>query len=281
MKSTVKNAYAKINLALDVIGKKSDGYHELDGVMHSIELCDIITVTKTSGSIKIISDIDLPEDNTIIKAARLYSDAAGIEIGAEIQVEKHIPSESGLGGASADAAAVLSSLCELFLPLENEQLYEFAKKVGADVPFCLHGGCARAGGIGEKLTDVTPQKLNILLVKNKKGISTKKLFDICDSYIQNETHTDRIDKLINACYEHRLDGICSNMFNSLESAAISLCPEIELTKRQLISCGALCAMMTGSGSCVYGIFNSAEAVADAYKQMQQYNYDYLKISKTI
>lgn len=282
MKSSVKTAYAKINLALDVLKKRADGYHELAGVMHAVDLCDTVCVTPSACGITVKCNVPLPAENTAFKAARLYFDAIGQTPEATIDIEKRIPSEAGLGGASADAAAVLYALCELYTPLSQEALYEIGRRVGADVPFCLHGGCAKVCGIGEKLDRMPSQDLNILLVKNSGGISTKQLFGLYDELTGAEKAVDnRLDRLISACISKDTDMLCENMYNELERAAFTLYPELKKTKEELLDAGALSALMTGSGSCIYGIFDSATAARNAGEVMKKRGYSFVKAVRSI
>ena len=150
----ILNAPAKINLTLEVLKKRTDGYHDLRTVMHSIDVCDTVTVELSEandGGIIVECTTPLPPVNTAFTAARLFREKTGCG-GVRIQIKKRIPSEAGLGGASADAAAVLHGMQQLFGSISRDELYDIAKRVGADVPFCLHGGCALCEGIGEKLT---------------------------------------------------------------------------------------------------------------------------------
>ncbi len=281
MHYSVKSAYAKINLALDVLKKRADGYHELEGVMHAVDLCDTVCVTPSSRGINVKCNVSLPEQNTAFKAAKLYFEAIGRTPEVTIDIEKCIPSEAGLGGASADAAAVLYALCELYTPLSQEALYEIGRRVGADVPFCLHGGCAKVCGIGEKLDRMPSQNLDILLVKSSGGISTKQLFSLYDELVKGEKTVDiRLEKLISACVSGNTNMLCQNMYNELERAAFTLRPELKKTKEELLQAGALSSLMTGSGSCIYGIFDSSEAALCAEAIMERKGYSFVKSVKS-
>lgn len=282
MNYSVKSAYAKINLALDVLKKRADGYHELAGVMHAVDLCDTVCVTPSSRGITVKCNVSLPEQNTAFKAAMLYFETIGQTPEVTIEIEKRIPSEAGLGGASADAAAVLYALCELYTPLSQDALYEIGRRVGADVPFCLHGGCAKVCGIGEKLDRLPSQDLNILLVKNSGGISTKQLFGLYDELVDGEKTVDtKLEKLISACVYGNTNMLCENMYNELEKAAFTLRPELKKTKDELLQAGALSSLMTGSGSCIYGIFDSPKAALSAEAIMKKRGYSFVKAVKTV
>ena len=176
------NAPAKINLTLEVLKKRTDGYHDLRTVMHSIDVCDTVTVELSEandGGIIVECTTPLPPVNTAFTAARLFREKTGCG-GVRIQIKKRIPSEAGLGGASADAAAVLRGMQQLFGSISRDELYDIAKRVGADVPFCLHGSCALCEGIGEKLTPAPSAALPLLLVRGNRGISTGALFRSLD-----------------------------------------------------------------------------------------------------
>lgn len=246
-------AYAKINLTLDVLRKRPDGYHDLRGVMCAVSLYDKVHI-ESGDEIRFSCDIPLPENNTAVKAARLFLGETGK--GAEIRLEKGIPSEAGLGGASADAAAVLRGMNELYGdPLPEKQLYELGLKVGADVPFCLMGGCAVAEGVGEILTPLPMPHLNLVIVKGSGGVSTGALFKSLHLPVE---HPDT-DGAIAAIQNGDISALASLCKNALEPSATSLLPEIGLHKALLVQNGAISAFMTGSGAAVVGIFEDADA----------------------
>ena len=178
-------AYAKINLALDVIRKREDGYHELEMIMAPITLHDLIYINTIDEGIEIESNSKImptDERNIMYKAVALIKERYGIKKGVKIYVYKHIPTQAGLAGGSADGAAVIKAMNKLFyLNLSNEQMARLGKEVGADVPFCIYQKMAIVSGIGEKLTFIEqPFECKILLVKPKKGVSTKKSFSSLD-----------------------------------------------------------------------------------------------------
>lgn len=248
-------AYAKVNLTLDVLNKRPDGYHELEGVMQAISVYDEVRVEKAEG-ITVSFDVPVPESNTCRKAAELY--LAGTDLGARITVKKHIPSEAGLGGASADGAAVLRALNALYGLYAEDELYSIGLRVGADVPFCLRGGCAVARGVGEKLTPVNGMELDLLIVRGPRGVSTGKLFSSLGvgTEKQSRLSENNLENVLSAIKKGDKPLLASSLENALTPAAISLAPEIADYIARMKKLGALGASMTGSGAAVFGIFNS-------------------------
>lgn len=266
-------APAKINLTLEVLGKRDDGYHELRSIMHSVSVYDRITVKPNrTGNINVSCSVPLPEKNTARTAAELFCAHIGCG-GVDIRIEKGIPSEAGMGGASADAAGVLRCMEQLFGRLPEAELYSIGKNVGADVPFCLSGGCALAEGIGEKLTKLEPLEYPLLLVKGKAGISTGKLFGFIDEKPINT------NPAINRAEGFLADTAQPKLYNDLFPAAASFAPEIEEYQQRLLSLGALDAMMTGSGSAVYGIFDDTESANRAYEAFA--DCEFRRVASTI
>lgn len=247
-------AYAKLNLALNVVGKRHDGYHELDTIMQSISLSDIVTIKKTLGTtVKMnIGSID-EKNNTAYIAAKLFKQHTGVG-GAEIFIEKHIPSMAGLGGSSADAAAVLIGLNELYgTNIDIDTLCSFGKKVGADVPFALMGGSARAKGIGEILTSLKlPKKLHFVLVKPKQGVSTVKVFE---AYKKTSSKIS-IESVQYALQKGDIELIKKFSDNALGLAALSLAPDILKAAGALSKAGK--SFMSGSGSSMFAILETAD-----------------------
>lgn len=251
-------AFAKVNLTLDVTGKRSDGYHDLRSLMHTIDMYDEVELVK-SDAFSFECNEPLPSDNTAMRAAMRYFTAAGLDGGVHILLTKHIPSEAGLGGASADAAGVLRGLQTMYGALSEPELFSVARSVGADVPFCLHGGAALAEGIGEKLTPIKRQPLSLLVVKPAEGVSTKMLFSALRLPVKHPS-TESAIEAYNAFDLQRL-GNC--MENALEPTAALSVPSIIEIKRRMLSCGALGSCMTGSGSAVIGLFESTAAAKNA------------------
>lgn len=262
-------AHGKINLSLDIVGLREDGYHLMDMVMQSVGLTDRVTLRRAE-NISVIADSNIPTDerNTAIKAARVFFEATGLTGGCEITIEKRIPQQAGMGGGSADAAAVLIGLDQLYdTDLSTEALLEMGLKVGADVPFCLVGGTALVQGIGERVTSVRPMPdCHILLVKPPFGISTGAAFKRFDE-VGVKVHPDN-PALMGAMEIADFSSMNKAMANVMEESAAST--EIEAIRRRLYGLGAAAALMTGSGSVVFGLFTdkgqacaAAQAISDA------------------
>lgn len=268
MNPIVLKAYAKINLALDVLGTFPNGYHEVRMVMQTIGLHDIVTIRREEepGIRLATSRADLPGDssNLAYKAAALLMEEFSIREGVSIYLEKHIPVAAGMAGGSTDCAAVLHGVNQLFdLGLSLSELQERGVRLGADVPYCLMGGTALAEGIGEKLTALRPAKGKVLLIaKPEISLSTKEIYTrlTLDKHTQ---HPD-IDGMLAAIEREDFDSMAAAMGNVLESAAIPGHPEIEQIRQTMVSAGAQAAMMSGSGPTVFGFFEDgsmAEAAA--------------------
>lgn len=282
-------AYAKINLTLEVLGERPDGYHELRTVMHRIGIFDTVTIEvypcegEKAERIAVLCTEALPAANTARRAAESYLAAKGMDLAREgielsISIEKGIPTEAGLGGASADAAAVLRGMEKLFGALPKAQLYAIGKKIGADVPFCLHGGCALCEGIGEKMTDYPPAKLHLLVVKGERGVSTGALFRALPNDPQKKA-SGTAAAMKEALKSGKAEAVAERMMNDLSPAAEQLVPDIAKYRRRLLALGAIGAMMSGSGSAVYGIFASAE---DAIRAMAGFgNCAFRQVTATI
>ena len=262
MKSTVtERAYAKLNLTLGVRSKRADGYHELDMLMQTVDLYDTVTVEKASSVEVYATGRYIPYNNTLRKAAEYYRALTGR--GATIRIHKRIPSQAGLGGGSADAGAVLRGLDRLYGEVDRSTLYEIAQKVGADVPFCLHGGLCRAEGIGEILTPIKGMELHTVITKPDKGVSTKALFG---ALTLPRKMPDTLGA-ISAVSKQDLNALSGYIFNALREPAEALVPEIGKHRQLLLSKGAVVAEMTGSGSAVFGLFESKEAAEKAAEEL--------------
>ena len=256
MERAEEKAYAKLNLTLGVLFKRMDGYHALDTLMQTVSLHDRITVAPSKTVEVHVTGAELPYENTMYRAARLYQEASGK--GALITCEKRLPSEAGMGGGSADAAAVLRGLQRLHRMLTDREIRKIALAVGADVPFCLQGGLCRCEGVGEILTPVVGPNLHFAVVKPPRGVSTKALFQSLSLPRQRVETVRCLSKL----GQNDLRGAAQYMENALEAPAVALVPEIGEIKAALLDRGALAASMTGSGSAVFGLFETeAEARA--------------------
>ncbi len=256
-------AYAKLNITLDVVGKRADGYHALRSVMLAVDLCDTLIAEPATRTAVSFSGIAVPAlaagDTTVDRAIAAYSQLAGEPLTAKMQVIKRIPAQAGLGGGSADAAAALTAMQRMYGRLTNEQLFCAALKVGADVPFCLQGGACEAQGVGERLTPlIIKEPLHIVIAKPEGGVSTKALFQ---SLRLPVLHPDT-DAAIAALQTGDIAELAGLLQNALEPAATALCPEIAGVKQRLLQAGALGTVMTGSGSAAFGLFpNRAAALA--------------------
>lgn len=256
-------ARAKLNLVLDVTGRRPDGYHTLDGVMLSVTLADTLRFTPGKETKVICDGAVLPEVNTVSRAAALYMELTNNPgFTGTFALTKRIPMEAGLGGGSADGAAALMALQEHYGALGLRQLFRAALKLGADVPFCLLGGMARAEGIGEKLTPLPRCKspLWFVIAKPKAGVSTKALFSALD--LGAVSHPD-VPALLNALAAGDVSAIGRAFGNALYPAARAMAPEIGAYRERLLSLGALGASMTGSGSAVFGLFPDERAAREA------------------
>ncbi len=269
-------APAKINLSLDITGKKDDGYHLLRTVMHSVSVYDEITITQTdSGKISLkCSDGTIPcdERNLCVKAAAVFFAYTGSPLdGIEIVLMKKIPHEAGLGGGSSDAAAVLLLLNKLYgEKLSLKELCNVGLKIGADIPFCLYGGCALCEGTGEIITRLKEMpRCSIVISKPQQGISTVEAYKKYDKiFTMKKPETD---DLVAAIAAAELAEIAARCVNVLEEAAD--CAEVTKIKEKMLECGALCSVMSGSGSAVYGLFDKkfdAVCCAEKMKKLSVY-----------
>jgi 4-diphosphocytidyl-2-C-methyl-D-erythritol kinase len=270
-------APAKINLSLDVVGKRPDGYHLLSTVMQSVDLADIVDLEVSgtgSGSARIVLTCDqagLPLDNknTARKAAALFMSHKALHSYADsgillkIHLQKNIPVAAGLAGGSADAAAVLFGLNQLMPSrLTGSEIDEIALMCGADVPFCLHGGTVLCEGIGEILTPLAPWKdLPVLLCCPGKALLTAQVFAAYKE--SGPVKRPETEAVLVAIRDRDLAALAACTANTLESVSLNLLPELAAIKSQLMASGARVAQMSGSGPAVFGLFASLEACQDA------------------
>lgn len=259
-------AYAKLNLTLDVLHKRSDGYHDLRSVMHTVDLYNIIGF-EAAADIRVEADFPLPQNSAAYRAAREYQKRTGSG-GANITIEGHIPSEAGLGSSSADAAAVLRAMQKHYGMLSETELFSIARGIGADVPFCLMGGCALAEGIGDVLTPLPNVPLALLLVKGEGGISTRALFESLKLPLNNGNS----DAAVVAIRKGDRDELMKHIHNSLIDAAADALPVISANINKMASCGALASSMTGSGSAVFGIFADKASAQNAAAELKNASF---------
>ncbi|MDD5018395.1 MAG: 4-(cytidine 5'-diphospho)-2-C-methyl-D-erythritol kinase [Eubacteriales bacterium] len=258
-------AYAKLNLSLAITGIRPDGYHELDTIMQSISFYDTVTITKRNG-IRVQMDIDGidEKDNTAYAAADAFVGYTK-KSGADIAIQKNIPRMAGLGGASADAAAVLLGLDRLYgTGLDKKTLLTLGKSVGADVPFALFGGTARVSGIGEKLKRLNPKKnMYYVVVKPHQGVSTAEAF----SKYQASGHIS-IDTVEYAVLKGDTALFSRYAANALGMAALSIAPDMMKAAAALKGAGAKKALMTGSGSAMFAAFETEKEARDAAENIR-------------
>jgi 4-diphosphocytidyl-2-C-methyl-D-erythritol kinase len=266
-------ALAKVNLGLDVIGKRENGYHDVRMVMQSIYLYDDVKIERSkTREIQIRTNLYfLPTDSSNIayKAAAMLIEEFHIEEGVIVTLNKHIPVSAGLAGGSSDAAAVLYGMNRLFrLGLSQEELMKRGVKLGADVPYCIMRGTVLAEGIGEELTPLVPMpKCTVVVAKPSISVSTKMVYEALDSK-ESIMHPD-IDALRLAVEAGDLKGIASHMGNALEEVTIPMYPVIESIKTQMKEAGALNAMMSGSGPTVFGLFTSRQQARRAQDHIKK------------
>ena len=273
MREIKLKAMAKINLGLDVVRKREDGYHEVRMIMQTIRMYDQIMLTEQKEpGIKVktnVSFLPVNEDNLVYKAAKLLMDEFQVTSGVEIDLRKFIPTAAGMGGGSSDAAAVLVGVNRMFkLGLSKQQLMERSVAIGADVPFCVLRGTALAEGIGEVLTPLPPlPKCFVLIAKPPINVSTKFVYT---NLRANELtwHPD-IDGQIQALRDGDLEEVCRKMGNVLENVTIPAYPIISTIKEKMLQCGAVNAMMSGSGPTVFGLFEREDKARKACQALKQ------------
>ncbi len=264
------SAYAKVNWCLDVTGVRADGYHELDMLMQSVSLADRLFFQEAEGLTLTVDRTEIPADgrNLVLRAAAALRDAAGYAGGAEIALFKQIPSEAGMGGGSADAAATLRALNLLWdLGFSDTKLEEVGLSVGADVPFCVRGGLQRVRGIGERLDVLSPGKtLHLLAMQPCRGLSTPEVFRAFREEDRGKIVPDAVQCALVAGDAQALG---RQMGNALEPAAARMRPEIRAAKELLMQNGACGAEMTGSGSVVFGLFEDEDSCLAALPRIRK------------
>ncbi len=267
-------ALAKINLGLDVLRRREDGYHEVKMIMQTIGLHDDLEIRKTkTPGIQVKTNLHyLPtnENNLVYKAAKLLMDEFQIQDGVSIQLKKRIPVAAGMAGGSSDGAAVLWGINQMYgLGLSMQALMERGVRLGADVPYCIQRGTALAEGIGEKLSVLPPMpKCTILIAKPGISVSTKFVYEnLHANDLKPEQHPD-VDSMIEAMRQKDLGLLCSRMGNVLETVTIPAYPVINEIKRTMMDNGAIGSMMSGSGPTVFGIFDSPVAAKQAMKAVR-------------
>ncbi len=272
---TVKlNAYAKINLFLEVCEKRPDSYHNIDSIMQSVTLCDIVTVKKST-TIILSNTANLPNDssNLAYKAVMLFFQFTDINAGAEIHIEKHIPISAGLAGGSTDAAAVLKALNELYnTKIDIDTLCVLGAKLGADVPFCIRGGTYLTKGIGDVFTKCASLPACWIVISKKgEGISTPYAYGEIDKARENKSYSPKTSTdMIFALQKNDIIDVCKNTFNIFESVVCPIRPLVNEQKSILNKHSAIHSMMSGSGPSVFGIFLNKEDAEYALKELLTY-----------
>jgi len=273
MDYTILKARAKINIALDVLGKREDGYHDLRMIMQSVNLYDTIFIKKIQRNDIVLKTnlIWMPCDNRnlVYRAISAMKERYDIKTGVFAEITKQIPVSAGLAGGSADCAAALVGMRNLFnIDASNYKLMEIGAKIGADVPYCVMRGSVLAEGIGEKLTKLSPfPRCYILLAKPPINVSTPSVFKAIDS-VDIKKHPN-IDKMIIDIKNSNLKEICSGMHNVLENVTMKNYPIIEQLKNTMVKFNATGAMMSGSGPTVFGIFQKKYNAVEALKYIHR------------
>lgn len=269
----IKEAYAKINLGLDVLRRREDGYHEVKMIMQTVDIHDTLTFVKREepGIVLAVDDQELStdSDNLIYKAAKLLLEKAGVTQGVEISLQKRIPIAAGMAGGSSDAAATLSGLNALFsLGYSLEELQALGVTLGADIPYCLMGGTALSEGIGEILTRLpAPPQCSLVIAKPDINVSTKFVYE--NLHADTLTYHPDIDGMVQAIKAGDLSGITGRLGNVLETVTIREYPIIDNIKDVMKKAGAENTLMSGSGPTVFGIFTKEDRAKEAAQQIRE------------
>ncbi len=270
------NAHAKINLSLDVLNKRDDGYHNLKMIMQTLQLHDIITIQEIESGIEIECEapyVPTSNSNIAYKAAEKVIQEYGLNAGVRIKIEKKIPVAAGLAGGSTDAAAVLKGMNELFgIGLDQQRLMDIGKTIGADVPYCIVGGTALAEGIGEIITPLPKMEaIPVILIKPRFGVSTASVFKSLQ--LDKIPYRPKTDMLIDALEKRDIKFIGENLCNVLESVTVERYPLIDKIKKDLITKGSIGSIMSGSGPTVFGLFEDDETAKKAYSKISKKRND--------
>lgn len=275
------NAYGKITLKLRVTGKRENGYHEIEQIMAPILLYDILEISKTEKDIIFYCDKPdlIPKDNLCYKVAKKLRDEFHISSGIKMNLYKHIPSEAGLGGGSADCATVLRAINYLYdLKLSKLDMLKIGIQLGADVPYCLYSELSYVSGIGEHIITLNNfLDCNVLIVKPEKGVSTKKCFELFDEECSGISNWQLYGSWREG-QEVRQKEL--TLQNDLERLAIKLVKEIDMIKRELKEIGFKYVMMSGSGSCVFGISNDIHKIRNGERIMKS-KYPFVYVTRAV
>ncbi len=276
-------AYAKINLSLDVVGKRKDGYHLLKMIMQNIDLYDEINIEKIEKGIIVETDKEyIPDDerNLAYKAAKLFIDSYNISEGVKINIKKNIPVAAGLAGGSADAATVLRGMREIFeIEISDEELMGLSFKIGSDIPYCIIGGTALCEGVGEIVTPLKSfENKIVVIVKPNFGLSTKEVYK---GFKIDKVHRHpNTPKIIEGIEKDDINIVSMNLMNLLENVSYRMYPMLRELKKDIKNMGALGSLMSGSGSTMYGLFDDNEKAIKCYEKYKS-KYNEVYITKTI
>lgn len=268
-------APAKVNLSLSILGRRPDGYHEIESVMQTVDLFDDISLSLRKRGIKLVClpSLELEEmENLAYQAASMFFEATSVSGGAEICVRKEIPLAAGLGGGSADAAAVLALLNRAYdYPLKPRELEDLGAALGSDVPFAIRQGCALIKGRGEKVFSLNSSlRLNFVLVKPEELLSTKSVYL---HLLPEETQSiKKTQEVIKAISSGDLPMLAQSIFNGLEPSVSRLVPETMKLKERLVARGALNALVCGSGSSLFGLFPDMASASKVANQFMKEGY---------
>ena len=276
-------AYGKVNISLDVVGKREDGYHLLSMIMQNIDLYDEIEVEKQQCGITLEcnkSYVPVDNRNLAYKAAEIFKERYDIVDGVKINIEKNIPVSAGLAGGSTDAAAVLKVMNELFnVNATEEELMELGLKLGADIPYCIHGGTALCEGIGEIITPIKSFRDKIIvLVKPAFGVSTKEVYK--NFNLEKVKQHPKTSEIINAIENDDLNFVANNMKNLLENVTLRKHKILIKIKEEMNACGAINSMMSGSGPTVFAFFDDMLKAQRCFEKMKK-KYSDVFITRTI
>ena len=263
------SAMSKVNLGLDVIRRREDGYHEVKMIMQTLGLCDELDIEKRDDDNIVITcddpSLECDENNLIYKAAKAIMSQANVHCGLDISLKKRIPVAAGMAGGSTDAAATLVGVNKLLnLNMDNEMLKAIGVKIGADVPYCIEGGTQLSEGIGEKLTKLQPPpQCYVVVAKPHIGVSTKYVYE--NLHVETIDEHPDIDGMIEGIKKGSLPDICAHMENILEHVTQSKYPVIAMLKKKLTDGGAMGALMSGSGPTVFALFDDEKKAQAALK----------------
>lgn len=272
MNEIALESYAKINLALDILYKRDDGYHEINTIMQQIDLKDRVVIRNKDSGIDIQcnnKDVPIDRNNLVYKAWEKIREKTGINRGVGIIIDKKIPIAAGLAGGSSNGGAVLKGLNLLWdLNLSDEELMEIGKKIGADVPFCIMGGTAWARGIGEKLTKLKGfSGYNILLANVGIPVSTEWVYKNMD--LKSIHERIDIERIIKYMEEGNLLKLGQSIENVMESVVMTKYPQVKMVKEDMIKFGALGSLMSGSGPTVFGLFDDEEKLYRCKRELEK------------